>query len=319
MSRNKRYLALCGGVGGAKLVLGLSRVLESSQLTVVVNTGDDFEHLGLLICPDLDTVTYTLAGLVHPEQGWGRAGESWNALAEVERLGGESWFRLGDRDIGLHLVRRTLLEQGMALSEATAYITGQLGIGPAIVPMSDAEIRTEVETDQGCLAFQHYFVRERCEPAVRGIRFAGARAAKPSSGFLQALRDPGLAGVIICPSNPFLSIDPILSLPGVRTALSELDAPVVAVSPLVAGQAIKGPTAKIMQELRLPVSVAAIAGHYTGLLDGLIVDHRDRVAAAEIEPCLPLHHCETIMTDLASKIGLAEQAVGFLTTLAGGS
>ena len=199
---SERYLAICGGVGGAKLALGLSRVLDPSQLTVVVNTGDDFEHLGLLICPDIDTVCYTLAGIVDPAQGWGRSNESWNALAEVERLGGETWFRLGDRDLGLHLVRRALLDRGMSLSAVTAHIARRLGITQEILPMSDDPVRTEVETDQGRLMFQHYFVRERCQPRVRSIRFLGSRSAEPAEGFIRALRDSALQGVIICPSKP---------------------------------------------------------------------------------------------------------------------
>lgn len=183
MTRNSdRYLALCGGVGGAKLTLGLSHVLEPSQLTVVVNTGDDFEHLGLLICPDLDTVCYTLAGLVDPQQGWGRNNESWNALAEVERLDGETWFRLGDKDLGLHLVRRALLDQDLSLTAVTAHIARLLGIALEILPMSDHPVRTEVKTDQEYLTFQHYFVRERCEPRVRSIRFAGSQSAEPAGG-----------------------------------------------------------------------------------------------------------------------------------------
>ncbi len=313
--KSERYLAICGGVGGAKLALGLSRVLDPSQLSVVVNTGDDFEHLGLLICPDIDTVCYTLAGLVEPQQGWGRADESWNALAEVERLDGETWFRLGDKDLGLHLLRRALLDQGMSLSAVTAHISRQLGIVPEILPMSDQAVRTEVETDQGKLAFQHYFVRERCEPRVRSIRFAGSQAAEPAEGFVCTLQDPALKAVIICPSNPFLSVDPILSLPGIRDTLSDTDIPVIAVSPVVGGQAIKGPTAKIMQELGLPVSVEAVADHYAGILTGLVVDHCDSDSVPALEGRLAVHCCDTIMKNTADKVALAGQVLEFVSSL----
>jgi LPPG:FO 2-phospho-L-lactate transferase len=320
MNRNpERYLALCGGVGGAKLVLGLSRVLEPSQLTVVVNTGDDFEHLGLLICPDIDTVCYTLAGVVERAQGWGRGEESWNALAEVERLGGETWFRLGDKDLGLHLVRRALLDRGMSLSAVTAHLAHRLGIAPEILPMSDHPVRTEVETDRGHMAFQHYFVREHCQPRVRSIRFAGTQSAQPAKGFVRALQDPGLQGVIICPSNPFLSVDPILSLPGVRDALRDAEAPVIAVSPVVGGRAIKGPTAKIMQELSLPVTVEAVAEHYAGLLTGLVVDRCDRDSVPALTRHLAVHCCDTIMQNTGDKISLARQVLDFIASLGGRS
>ncbi len=319
MSRNsERYLAICGGVGGAKLALGLSRVLDPSQLTVVVNTGDDFEHLGLLICPDLDTVCYTLAGVVDPVQGWGRSSESWNALAEVEHLDGETWFRLGDKDLGLHLVRRALLDQGLSLSAVTAHIARRLGIAHEILPMSDDPVRTEVETDQGHLAFQHYFVRERCGPQVRSIGFAGSQSAQPAESFIRALRNSALKGVIICPSNPFLSVDPILSIPGVRQALSDTSVPVIAVSPVVGGQAIKGPTAKIMQELGLPVTVEAVADHYAGLLTGLVVDCCDQDSARKLEERLSIHICDTIMKDIPDKITLAGQVLDFISTLGRG-
>jgi LPPG:FO 2-phospho-L-lactate transferase len=316
---SERYLAICGGVGGAKLALGLSRVLDPSQLTVVVNTGDDFEHLGLLICPDIDTVCYTLAGIVDPAQGWGRSKESWNALAEVERLGGETWFRLGDRDLGLHLVRRALLDQGMSLSAVTAHITRRLGITQEILPMSDDPVRTEVETDQGRLMFQHYFVRERCQPRVRNIRFLGSRSAEPAEEFIRALHDSALQGVIICPSNPFLSVDPILSLPGVREALSDMDIPVIAVSPVVGGRAIKGPTAKIMQELGLEVTVEAVANHYAGMLSGLVVDRCDRDAVRTLEGRLAIHCCDTIMKNTQDKITLATEVLDFISSLGKGA
>lgn len=273
---DQKVLALCGGVGGAKLALGLTKVLSPDQLTIVVNTGDDFEHFGLPVCPDLDTVTYTLSSLSNPESGWGRRDESWNCLETLETLGAETWFRLGDRDLAIHLTRRALLDQGRSLSEATALICGRLGIRHRIVPMSDNASPTIVETDEGELSFQHYFVREQCRPAVRGFRFEGASAAGPSAGFNAALENPELAAILICPSNPFVSIDPILALPGIKDRLSRNKAPVIVVSPIVASQAIKGPTAKMMDELGLDLSAMGIFHHYGELLDGFVIDEQDR-------------------------------------------
>lgn len=313
----RRYLALCGGVGGAKLALGLSRVLPPEALTIVVNTGDDFEHLGLLICPDIDTVTYTLGDVVHPGQGWGRADEHWAALAEIERLGGESWFRLGDKDLGLHLVRRSLLETGLTLSEVTARLSRSLGVQATVAPMSDAPVRTLVESDQGVLAFQHYFVRERCSPRVKGLQYSGAGFAAPSPALSQALADPALAGVFICPSNPYLSIDPILAVSGVRDALCRLDAPVVAVAPIVSGLAIKGPTAKIMAELGIAPTAVSVAEHYRDFLDGYVIDSGDAALADHFHTGVSLHICPTVMTTLDDKMALAQACIDFAHRLAG--
>jgi len=311
-----RILALCGGVGGAKLALGLSHLVAPEKLTIVVNSGDDFEHLGLLICPDIDTVTYTLAGVVHPGQGWGRTGESWNALAELERHGGEAWFRLGDKDLGLHLMRRALLDQGRTLSEVTAALTSSFGIKHMIAPMTEAQLRTLVETDAGTLAFQHYFVRERCAPRVKRVIYSGAATAEPSEPLAAALRDPDLAAVIICPSNPYLSIDPILSLKGVRETLRQLAAPVIAVAPIIRGTAIKGPTTKIMDELGLPASAAAVARHYQDFLDGYVVDSEDTADVAASLPQLSLLGCDIMMSSLTDKVELARRCLSFAADLA---
>lgn len=310
-----RYLALCGGVGGAKLALGLSRVLPAGRLTIVVNNGDDFEHLGLTICPDLDTVTYTLAGLEHPVQGWGRDGESWSAHTVQELLGVEPWFRLGDKDLGLHLARRVMLENGCSLSKVTSRIARSLGIEHEIAPMTDSPVRTLVDSDAGVLPFQHYFVRKRCAPVVRRLRYVGADTARPSPAFLEALNAPDLAGVIICPSNPYLSIDPILALPGVRKALHRLSAPVIAVAPIVSGAAIKGPTAKIMGELGLNPSAGAIARHYGEILDGYVIDADDTAAARELAEGVPLLACGIVMKTIDDKIELARQCLAFVQTL----
>jgi LPPG:FO 2-phospho-L-lactate transferase len=308
-------LALCGGVGGAKLALGLTRILAPEQLTIVVNTGDDFEHFGLTVCPDLDTVTYTLSGLSNPEAGWGRRDESWSCLETLEQLGAETWFRLGDRDLALHLARRALLDQGNSLSGATSIICGHLGIKHPVVPMSDSSIRTMVDTDEGELSFQHYFVREQCRPEVRGFRFQGAGAACPSAGFNQALEDPALDLIVICPSNPFVSVAPILALPGIGNRLRRHKAPVIAVSPIVASQAIKGPTAKMMNELGLDLSALGIFGHYSGLLDGFVLDEQDRGLISEFPHPDRLHCCNTVMESLQDRIDLAQQCLQFAQRL----
>lgn len=313
--RDKKVLALCGGVGGAKLALGLSKVLDPGQLTIAVNTGDDFEHFGLSVCPDLDTVTYTLSGLSNTAMGWGREDETWNCLETLEQLGAETWFRLGDRDLALHLARRALLDGGMTLSEATATICEKLGIRHRVAPMSDSPVRTLVETENGELSFQHYFVREQCRPRVKGFRFDGAPDAAMSPGFAAALEDPGLAAVIICPSNPFVSVDPILALPGLPGVLREHPAPVLAVSPIVAGQAIKGPTAKMMGELDLDLSALGVFHHYEHLLDGYVIDERDAELAGRFPDPGRVFSCNTVMNSLDDRIGLAHRCLEFATSI----
>ena len=277
-------LALAGGVGGAKLAAGLQSALDRPQdLLTVVNTGDDFEHLGLTICPDLDTVMYTLSGRANPETGWGVAGETWHFLGALAALGGEDWFRLGDRDLATHVERTRRLRAGQTLSRITSHLCARLGVPSRIAPMSDEPVRTVVATPDGDLPFQEYFVRRACEPAVRGLRFEGAAAARMSAAFEAALAEPALEAVVICPSNPYLSVDPILALPGVRASLTRCAAPVVAVSPIIGGRAIKGPAAKIMGELGVEVSAAAVANRYRDLLDGFVLDETDRALAGAIE------------------------------------
>ena len=300
-------LALSGGIGGAKLVLGLYRVLAPHRLTVVANTGDDFEHLGLHVSPDLDTVMYTLAGVADRDTGWGRADETWSFMRALENLGGETWFRLGDGDLATHVERSRRLAAGRSLSEITADFCARLGIAAGLLPMSDDPVRTLVHTREGVLPFQQYFVARRCEPVVTAIAFDGAATARPNPAFLDALADPALAAVVICPSNPFLSIDPILALPGVRAALAACRAPLVAVSPIVGGRAIKGPTAKIMGELAMPATAAAVAGYYGALLDGFVVDEADAGDAARLE--LPVSVTRTLMASLDDRDGLARQVL----------
>lgn len=301
MSAAPRVLALCGGVGGAKLALGLYRLLGPA-LTLVVNTGDDFTHLGLRICPDLDTVTYTLADRVNPETGWGRADDSGRFMAAVTELGGEDWFFLGDRDLALHVERTRRLAAGESLSAVTAAVAAAFGIAARVLPMSDQPVATQVETAAGTLAFQHYFVRERCRPSVRALHYRGAAQAAPHPELLAALADPALAAIVICPSNPWLSIDPLLALPGVRAALAAAPAPVVAVSPIVGGQALKGPTAKIMAELGLEVSARTIAAHYRDFLDCLLLDCSDGALAADLPGS---RVAATVMGSEADKVALA--------------
>lgn len=276
-------LALAGGVGGAKLAQGLARRLRSDDLLIVVNTGDDFEHLGLNISPDLDTVMYWLAGINDAERGWGIQAETWNFMAALERLGGDIWFKLGDKDIATHIRRSQLLAQGRTLSEVTRQLCRQLGIGHQVAPMSDQSVSTIIDTADGSLPFQEYFVRLQCQPVVQGIHFEGADRAEPSPTFRTAMSDPALKAVILCPSNPYLSIDPILSVPKVRDWLRNRTFPVVAVSPIIGGKAVKGPAAKIMAELGHDVSVAGIAKHYRGLIDALIIDEADSRLSPAIE------------------------------------
>jgi LPPG:FO 2-phospho-L-lactate transferase len=308
-----KVLALCGGIGGAKLALGLYRVLDAGQLTVVVNTGDDFEHLGLNISPDLDTVLYTLGGVADPERGWGRAQETWQFMESLRRMGGETWFQLGDRDLAMHVLRTQWLKTGKSLSAFAAYLASQFEISARILPMSDAPVSTIVETAEGDLPFQHYFVKRRCEPVVKSIRFAGANVAAPAAGVLDAITDPALRAIVICPSNPYLSVDPILAVPGVAPALSTGTAPVIAVSPIIGGQAVKGPTAKIMAELGVAVSTQAIVAHYRDVIDGLVIDEADGPDRRSVD--LPVLATRTLMRDIADREQLARDVVAFADSL----
>lgn len=302
----RSVVALSGGVGGAKLAFGLARQ-PSVDLTIIANTADDFTHLGLPICPDLDTVMYTLAGLSNPVQGWGLDGESWGFLDALKALGGPQWFQLGDRDLATHIMRRQGLEQGLSLTEVTARLCGALGVHTPLLPMSDDPVQTRVHTGAGELAFQDYFVRQRCDPEVTGFHFEGVESARPQSLFMELLADPELDTVVICPSNPFVSIDPMLTLPGVREALHNSPAMVVAVSPIIAGTAVKGPAAKMMGELGLEVTANAVAEHYRGLIDGFVVDASDATLASAIETLgMSVAVTETLMKTTEDKDVLAQ-------------
>jgi LPPG:FO 2-phospho-L-lactate transferase len=296
-------LALSGGVGGAKLALGLYRILPSDTLTIVANTGDDFEHLGLSISPDIDTLLYTLSGQDNPELGWGRAGETWTFMAALEALGGETWFRLGDGDLATHIERTRRLKAGESLSAISDDFRRRLGIAARLLPMSDDPVRTRLHTPDVWLDFQDYFVRLRCTPVIDKLEFAGAATARPHPGFLAALANPHLRAVVLCPSNPFISIDPILAVPGIRAALRECRAPVIAVSPIIGGKAVKGPTAKMMAELGLPVDAGAVAAHYRDFLDLYVADEEDAGAVAGLD--LPVVLTRTLMQSLADREALA--------------
>jgi LPPG:FO 2-phospho-L-lactate transferase len=317
-------VALAGGVGGAKLAEGLAQVLMPESLSIIVNTGDDFEHFGLWICPDLDTVCYTLAGLANPVTGWGRSGETWKALESLTALGGPTWFRLGDLDLGTHLERTRLLRAGSRLSEITQGFCEAWGIKVCIFPMSDDPISTWVYTDEGDMPFQEYFVHRNCQPRVKGFRFMGVENAKPAPGILDVIRAANI--IIICPSNPWVSVDPILAVPGIKLGLIDaLDnkKPIVAVSPIVGGEALKGPAAKMYSELGFHPSALAVAHHYGvhtsgGLLSGLVVDQLDlelsnSIAELGIYPLVT----NTIMKTSTDRRQLARTVLEFAYSLTG--
>jgi LPPG:FO 2-phospho-L-lactate transferase len=308
-----RYLAITGGVGGAKLALGLSKLLDGGELAFVVNTADDFRHLGLHVSPDVDTLVYTLAAENNPETGWGRRDESWNFMAAIGQLGGESWFALGDKDLAMNVERTQRLAAGQALGEVTAALASALGIGHPILPMSDDPVRTKVHTDQGSMAFQHYFVRERCRPVVTGFEFEGAAGARLNPGIVEWLGHPELAGVIVCPSNPFVSVDPVLAVNGLRDLLRSCSAPVVAISPVVGGAAIKGPTVKMMQELSVPNSASWVAEHYEDFLNGFILDTEDAGLKPQVEALgIEAVVTNTVMVSLDDRVNLARCCLDFI-------
>ncbi|CAB3736153.1 2-phospho-L-lactate transferase [Paraburkholderia rhynchosiae] len=309
-------IAFSGGVGGAKLALGLARVLPPEELLIVANTADDFDHLGLHICPDLDTITYTLCGRANRSQGWGIEGETWNCLQALSELGGPDWFRLGDRDVATHLYRTQRLREGARLSEVTAEICLALGIGQRLIPVSDDPVRTIVHTAGGDLPFQDYFVRQRCEPRVTGFRFDGADRAAINPELHAALSSPDLSAVIFCPSNPFVSIAPMLAIPGMQEALLAARAPIVAVSPIVGGTAVKGPAAKMMSELGLPITPLAVAKRYSDLATAFIVDVVDGDQVARVrELGLACEAMPTLMNNDDDKLRLASSVIDYCHAL----
>jgi LPPG:FO 2-phospho-L-lactate transferase len=308
-----QVLALSGGVGGAKLALGLSCVLPPGALTVVANVADDFEHLGLAISPDIDTLMYVLGGIDDSNRGWGRRDETWTFMNALSALGGETWFKLGDGDLATHVERTRRLKTGESLSQITADFCSRLGIRTRVVPATDDRIRTRLSTSNGWLEFQDYFVRQQCAPVVAKIDFEGAAVARPHPAVLDALRSPSLKAVVICPSNPLISIDPILAMPILRKTIAECTAPVIAVSPIIGGKAIKGPTAKMMAELGSEVSAASVARHYDGLIDAYIVDVQDEEQAAVIP--LKTFAAPTLMRTIADREALARHVLAVAETI----
>ena len=300
-----KYLALAGGVGGAKLALGLSKVLPPSDLTVVVNTADDEEFHGLYVSPDVDTVMYTLAGLSNPETGWGITGETFHALERLNAYGADTWFNLGDKDLATHIRRTHLLKQGYSLSEVTESLRTALGVTHPIVPMSDQPVRTMLMTGIGELPMQTWFVKHRCEPAVSEIRFDGAEQARPAPEFERALHECDV--LVFCPSNPFVSVAPILAVPGVRDAIRNFDGLRLAVSPIVGGQAIKGPAAKMMGEMGIESSCVGVAKQYGDLCDIFVLDDVDADRAGDIEALgMQAAVTNTMMITDDDKVRLAE-------------
>jgi LPPG:FO 2-phospho-L-lactate transferase len=310
---NIEIVALTGGVGGAKLALGLDCLFPAGRLACVVNTGDDFDHLGLRICPDVDTLMYTLAGCSDPERGWGRADETWSFMRVLEALGGPGWFRLGDGDLAVHVERTHRLRAGESLTAVTTRLARALGTETLVLPMTDQPVATRVLTTNGSLDFQDYFVARRAEPRITGIEFPGHESAQPTQAVRSALASPGLQAIVLCPSNPWLSMDPILSVPGMRSAVRGAGVPVVAVCPLIAGRSVKGPTAKIMSELGIEANPRSIAMHYAGIVDGLVIDAAD---AAWADRC-PVPTCvtPTLMRSLEDRKRLAAETVAFAAGL----
>lgn len=312
----RRVIALSGGIGGAKLMLGLAQVVASEDLLVIANTGDDFEHCGLHICPDIDTLIYTLSGRSNTEQGWGLAGETWTFMQRLRETDPQqAWFQLGDQDIQTHRFRTRSLAGGATLSEVTAALAQRFGVAATILPMSDDPVRTFVRVhrdgDEMWLPFQEYFVKHRCAPRTLGIEYRGSEQAA-MQGRLAASATPDVAAVLLGPSNPYLSIDPILSIPGMAGQLRSYGAPVIAVSPIVGGAALKGPTAKIMHELGIPVDVISVARHYHGLIDGLVIDHSDQDALLAIEALgIKVAVAATVMVTLEDRIRLAQTCLEF--------
>jgi len=306
-----KIVALAGGVGGAKLAHGLAQVLKPEELTVIVNTGDDFEHYGLYISPDLDTVCYTLAGLANPETGWGRVDETWNVMENAKRLGGPEWFNLGDQDLGTHLERTRRLKEGDSLSQITRDFCRAWGVEHTVLPMSDQPVRTIVETDEGELAFQEYFVHRRCEPRVKGFRFEGVESAEPAPGTREAIRSAD--AVVLCPSNPWVSVDPILRvIPLIPTPFPE-GKPVFAVSPIIGGQTVKGPAAKMYSELGIEPSALAVANHYRDLLKGFVIDTMDAQLNQSVRGLnMQVHVTNTLMKCHDDRQQLAEEVLDFI-------
>jgi LPPG:FO 2-phospho-L-lactate transferase len=308
-----KIVAFAGGVGGAKLAWGLAQLLSEDEFTVIVNTGDDFIHFGLSISPDIDTVCYTLAGYANPETGWGRQGESWNCLHELEKLGGPNWFNLGDLDLALHLERTHLLQQGWTLTKVTQFLCQKMGVRHSILPMSDQPVRTLVSTEErGILPFQEYFVKYQCQPRMKGVQFQGIESASLSEEGRHALEE--CETVIFCPSNPWVSISPILQIKGVQSILKTKT--VVAVSPIIGGKTVKGPAAKMYSEMGIVPSALAVAQHYENLIQGFVLDIVDKDQMQQVDQCgiIPFA-INTLMSDNQTRVALARETLAFAERL----
>ena len=314
MSDNN-LIAISGGIGGAKLCYGLDQILQPEQLRVIANTGDDFLYLGFYISPDIDTLIYTLAGVNNKETGWGREDETWKTHNVLGELGADNWFKLGDKDLALHLHRSKALKNGETLTSITQDIAERFKLKNIILPMSDHIIQTVVDTDKGSMPFQEYFVKESTTPKVREISFE-SKHPKTTKEVLEAINDPELSGFLIAPSNPYLSIDPILSIDKIKQTIMQSNKPRVAVSPIIGGDSVKGPTAKIMEEMGLEVNVITIANHYENLIDGLIIDNTDEEYIQAIESFgIKVKVTSILMHDNDDKTRLAEEAIEFLNEL----
>ena len=306
-----KVLALAGGVGGAKLVLGLSKILKPEELSIVVNTADDDMFHGLHVSPDVDTVIYALAGLTNKTTGWGVDGDSFRTLSALKRLGDETWFQLGDLDLATHIKRTSMLRAGKSLSEATQHLAKNLGILHDVIPMSDDSVKTKAITKSEELDFQDYFVRRKCEPAIQEIKFEGISTAKPSQQFIDAISQAET--IIICPSNPIVSIAPIIELPGIKELISNFKGKRIAVSPIIGKQALKGPAAKMMMELNEDVSSIGVAKRYIGICDWFVIDKADTEEANEIEKLgMNVHITSTIMNSDEEKIDLANKILSLI-------
>ena len=306
---NLRVVVLAGGVGGSKLADGIARIVPPENLTIIVNTGDDFQHMGLTVCPDLDTVMYTLADVANTQTGWGRAGETWRTIEEIDRLGGPSWFRLGDLDLATHLTRTHMLQEGASLTAVTRHLCQRFNIAPTVLPMSDQLAPTYIQSDKGLMPFQTWFVKEKWQPTVKHIRLP--EDIRASHAVIQALEKADI--ILIAPSNPFVSIDPILNVYPIRSMVMDLPRVVIAVSPIIAGQAVKGPAAKMMQEIGLPVTTTAVADYYGQLIDGFVYDQQD-IGALDGHQIAQL--CvNTFMPDTATRLRLAHDVLTFALEL----
>ena len=311
-----RILLITGGIGGAKLSVGFSKIYESGLLSFVVNTGDDFDYMGLRICPDIDTLLYSLSDQADQKRGWGLFDETWNCLDSLKKFGCETWFNLGDKDLATHIYRNYLMMRGHSLSDITLDIAKQFSINSLIMPMSNELLQTVLHTDEGSLDFQDYFVRRRCMPVVRSVSFANVESARPSAVLLDYFAKTPPEVIVLCPSNPFLSIDPILNVPGLTQLILDSGAPVLAISPIVNGDSLKGPTAKILTELGMSVCAVQIAKYYQenypGLISTFVIDNSDIGLTNRIQDLgLNVFVTHTIMNSEREKVELAESLLGF--------